>query len=311
MYSYYRCNCFVFFLCSMIFYSPCLALSFDSISAFFGAHVYQTIYDKEYHLENPGILCINNRNGNITIKTTWKQNTIRLKAIIESSDEKIKNFTIQEHLTMQHNKTNLTLSSSEIKGRIHYELIIPASIELQLNTEHGSIIVNEANDHELKGAISVTTTQGSIEIYNCSKTITAQTKNGSITIKHAHNIHAHTQAGDIIITDSIGSVIAHTEKGDITTTCIKVPNTSRIQLSTESGTLLLTLPSITNATVQGKTSHGLIICEHYITLKPQKTKLNTLAWQRFKKEVFGTIGTGEADIILSNEHGNIKILETI
>lgn len=297
----------------MIFPFTCKALSFNSIYAFFGAYVHQTIYDKEYHLDNPGILSINNKHGNITIKTTWKQNTIRLKAIMESSDEQVKKITIQEHINVHNNKTNLTLTStnSEIKGRIHYELIIPACMDLHLNTDHGSVIVNEANDHELKGTIAVSTIHGAIEIYNCLNTITAQTKSGSITIKHANNIHAHTQTGDITIVDSIGSVIAHTEKGDITTTCTKIPNTSRIQISIANGTLALALPSTTNATIQGKTLHGIVISEHYITLKPQTTKLNTFAWQRFKKELFGTIGSGEADIVLSNEHGNIKILETI
>jgi hypothetical protein len=73
---------------------------------------------------------------------------------------------------------------------------------------------------------------------------------------------------------------------------------------------MLALPDATNATVMGRASRGTIKSDHYITLRPIETKLNNFAWKRFKQEVYGTLGTGEAEIQVTTQRGNIVITDS-
>src|SRR5262249_4358763 len=135
--------------------------------------------------------------------------------------------------------------------------------------------------------------------------------NGSIAINQASGpVQAITNHGGITIHDAKNSVIAQTSKGKITVHCASIPATGSIQLTTNSGMITLAMPTSANATIQGQTTHGTLLSEHYLTIKPQTTKLNDDAWARFKKEVHGTLGTGESAIKLSSVHSNIKIVDT-
>ena len=189
-----------------------------------------------------------------------------------------------------------------------YQLIVPTKTTLQLNTDNGSINVNEVN-----GEVHACTLYGNIEIRNSSNTITAQTEEtGTITIANAKgNIKATTNKGDINIENAHKSILATAQKGTIYTSCDQVPATSRIVLNCESsGGINLTLPTTVNATLQGKTAKGELTSDHYVTIKPYTTKLNKNTRRELKKQVNGILGTGEADIRLTCNNGNIKILET-
>ncbi len=287
-----------------------LALSFDGVYSLFGKYTHEEIIEKEFHLEPQGTLSISNLAGDITVTTEWKRNTIRLKAIKRAAKEE----TLPLIALKAHQPTNkeLVLASSfsqdNLKGALEFHLIVPTHVKLNLSTDTGTITIQDVN-----GPIVANTINGNIDIKNTTNTITAKTETaGNIAITHAKgNIVASTNKGDITINDANQSIVATTQKGNILTICADVPSTSRIVLLAEqSGSINLSLPSEVNATVQGKTAKGRVESDHYVTIKPFTTRIDKDFHKSFTKQVNGIIGTGEADIRVTSNNGNIKILET-
>lgn len=289
--------------------------SLDGIYSLFGKYSNEVIIEKEYQIANPTAftLNINNTHGNIIIVTEWQRKSICLKATKQAAKEEFLNeFSIKAKLEERFNGNHLTLktvcSRKDVKGSITYNLIVPNHIALNLHTDQGIIRV-----HDVNGPVIATTQNGNIELKNVGNTITAQTEeNGSIVIEKAQgNIKATTNKGDILISDANKSIIATTQKGNIITACTDVPPTSRIILNSESsGAITLSLPSTINATLQGRTARGNLTSSIPVTIKPFTTTLTKHTRKELAKQVDGILGTGEADIRVSSNNGNIKILET-
>lgn len=284
--------------------------SLDGVYSLFGKYTHEEVIEKEFQLEHPGTLSVSNIAGNITITTEWKRNTICLKAIKKTAKpELLEMITLKAQQSNNHDLILASIFAQEsLKGALEFQLIVPSDMKLNLSTDNGNIIIQDVN-----GQVIATTLNGNIDIKNTTNNITAKTENnGHITITHAKgNVIASTQKGDIMITDATQSVVATTQKGNIITACSEVPATSRIVLNAEqSGGITLSLPAEVNATLQGKTTKGSLTSEHYVTVKPFTTRLDKNFHKQFKQTVNGFIGTGEADIRLTSNNGNIKILET-
>lgn len=286
--------------------------SLNTVYSWFGKYTNEVIIEKEYQVAKPAILTINNITGDIVITTEWQQDSICLKAIKKTAkQEDLDTLTITAKRKERFNGNHLTLttacSNKNARGAIDYHLIVPAHIALNLRTDYGQVQVNNVN-----GPLIITTKNGNIQLSNVGNTVTAQTEEtGMIHIEKARgNIKATTNKGDIVISDATKSITAHTQKGNIITACNDVPAKSRIVLnSQESGGITLALPTSINATVLGKTTRGRLTSDHYITIKPFTTKLTKQARKDLEKQVDGIIGTGDADIRLMSNNGNIKILE--
>lgn len=284
--------------------------SFKQVSSFFGGNPYEMVIHQEYQLKHLDTLLIENIDGPITIKTGWKKNnTVLLKATKRANKEEdladisIKASRIDDKKLM----IKTVLAHNTVKGSVEYECIVPANINVEIKNNHGNIAI-----HDIHGPTTATTIKGNIEIYNIKNTVHAQTtKKGNITIQNTNGaVSATTHHGNIEIDNAYDSIIASTTKGYVTVACSQVPTTSAIRLETTAGPISLSLPSGVNATIKGQTAHGTLSSDHYITLRPYTTRLDTLAWNRFKKEVDGTLGTGETEITLRSTYGNVKILET-
>ena len=283
------------------------------VYAFFGKYTNEAVIEKEYKLEKPGTLAINNIDGDISITTEWKRDTVALRAFKKTSKkEDLEVFSIKTNREDQFDGHHLTLttacSNKAAKGSVNYSLIVPAHVTLNLHTERGNIHVQDVN-----GAVSVSTISGNIDLKNVTNTIVALADEaGSIVIDTAKgNVKATTNKGDIKIIDAAKSVLASAKKGNILTTCNNVPSTSKIVLNSEiQGGITLSLPTSVNASLQGKTVKGKLTSDHFVTIKPFTTKLNRQTRRDFERQVDGIIGTGEADIRLTSNSGNIKILET-
>ncbi len=300
-----------------ISHTPIYALwgkaSMQRVYAFFGKYTNEEVIEKEYQLEQPGTLIINNVDGNITISTEWKKDSICLKATKRASKaEDLKSFEVDAMREEQFDGHHLTLSSSckdrNAKGAIDYELLVPAHIKLSLHTDRGVIKVQDVN-----GPITANTINGNIELKNITNTITAQTdETGSILIdKPKGNIKVATNKGEIRINEAAKSILAQTTKGNITTACNTVPAGCKLVMNAEqSGTITLALPSKVSATLLGKTEKGRLTSDHFVTIKPFTTQLNRKTRREFERKVDGVLGSGEADIRLTCNSGNIKIIET-
>lgn len=286
--------------------------SFDTIYDFVRPARHEASVEQEYELQKPGILTVNNTQGNITITTEWKRNSICMKATKRaSSDETLEALTIKTSYQEQNDSNHLIISSkhdSAMKGIIDYQFIVPAHVQLNLHSDYGTITV-----HDVQGPVIAKTKTGNIEITNIANAISAQTEeNGSILIEKARdNIKAATNKGNITIHDATKSIIATTQKGNISTACNNVPSQSKIKLcSLVSGAITLAVPPSANATLQGKTVHGKLTSDLDVTIKPFTTKLNKKTRREFERQVDGVLGTGEADIQITCNNGNICITET-
>lgn len=309
---------------SLFFLSLGLLSSMIPSSTLHGKFSLQRVYDlfqfgkqeafveKEYELAKPGILTLKNTDGNIAITAEWKRDTICLKATKKvASGENPDSLSIQTNQEEHFNGNHLIITSvhnNNIKGSIDYQLIVPAHVRLNLSTENGEIKVSD-----VKGPVAAKTASGDISIKNIANTVVAQTEQtGSIFIEKAQdNIKATANKGNITINQATKSIIANTQKGNIITSCNEVPQASKIKLNTEtSGAITLAMPTSVSATVQGKTMRGRLTSDLDITLQPCTTKLNKQTRRELEKQVNGTLGTGAAEIQLTSNSGNIKILET-
>ncbi|HRN77993.1 MAG TPA: DUF4097 family beta strand repeat-containing protein [Candidatus Dependentiae bacterium] len=298
----------VFILNMITFHTAQGKFSFKKVSSWFATQQNEEILEKAYDIEEGKKLRVENIDGNITIKTDPNQVTIALRAIKRTAQaEQLEAITI----VSEYNNNNLVLKTeytAEIVGaQVDYELSVPAQTKLHLITQKGKITIDEAYS-----PIVATTTQGDITVANTHDAVKLETKEtGAVHIAHAAgNVYATTTNGAIIIDKAYKNVVAQAEKGNILLNCMEVPAKSTIRLNTNAGTIQLALPTETNARLKGKTERGTLVSDHYITLNEQTTQLNRKAWTRFKKEVNGMLGSGEAQIEVHTANGNVKIKET-
>ena len=268
----------------------------------------EEVIHKDIPLKKNGTLSIENISGNIHIKTDWEQSSVILKAtkrISKKEDPKDISIEIEKQTAKNHVSIKTAYKDNKVKGSVDYELIIPNDIVINLKTDKGEIKIKKA-----KGPITACTNKGDIKIIETSGEITAKASQGNILVDQSKgNISAVSSYGNIQISNASKSINAQTKSGSIKTSCKNIPSTGSINLATNSGSISLSIPSSTNAEVKARTGKGRVTSDHYIEIKPQTVQLNKKTWARFKREVDGTLGSGEATIELTANYGNIKILK--
>lgn len=281
------------------------ALSFDCITQWARGSKHEVTVSHSYIAPDHGILSIETSAGNIVIQTKPKQEHIHLVAVKKSAKEdQLSQLTIAEEQSISQLRISSHFDTKKIKqAAIDYTLTIPETIKIHAYTHHGSITINNT----VLPAHCIAD-QGTITINTTHKPVHVTTGRGSISIQNAfHDVQAHTSQGDITIAKAHNNVCADTKKGSIHVCYAHIPPTSAVNLHTTAGSIELLLPSNSNASISGKTERGTVTSDHYLTLKEQLTTLDQKAWRRFKKEVHGMLGTGEALVTLSSVSGNVKI----
>lgn len=268
----------------------------------------EQIIEKTYTYAPNGTVTIHNCNGTMKV-TSWDKPTISVKATKHAANkEQLAQVQMKDHKS----SNKLTISTichdpNNSSPCIDYDITVPQQTTLVLSTENGSITIQD-----IAGPIQATTHYGSIEIQDSPNTIAAViVEKGNITIDSPrNNVQAITNKGSINITDTHQSVVATTENGTITLQCTQLPSTGKINLTSTYGDINLSLPSNVNADLHARTARGTLICQHHLTLKPFTTQLDRKAWRRFRKEVDGILGTGEAQISIVSHKSHIRVLKT-
>jgi F0F1-type ATP synthase epsilon subunit len=272
----------------------------------FDKNYHQKTLHQEYAISGQEKIRLINQRGSVTVKTNWNQQKILMTAIIKG---KTPESLAGVHITQKQLSNLIELQTCQTIADdiiVDYQVIIPAQMSLEVATSEGNIEVKQITQPTL-----LTTTNGSISIYKTHNSVIAQVFNkGSIDIEHAHGtVKAGTKYGDITIRDAHTSIIAHAQHGSITVHNEKVPSTAKIELMTDTGSITAQLPCEVNAEVQAHTKKGIVTCEHVITLKPFTTSITKHTFDRLKKDIEGTLGSGEAQIYLSALKGDISIQE--
>ena len=279
------------------------------VSSFFTGYKLEKIDQREYPAVSIDTISITNINGPITIKTGWKKDCILLKTTKRAKkQEDLNNIKIAVDSTKtDHLAIGTKHINKKLIGLVEYELIVPASVDITLNI----LNTGDAFIKDVHGNIKVITND-SITVANSRGLVSARTlKKGRINIiNSAGPVDVRSYHGNIQGTNIANSFNAHSTDGKVAVAYKTLPSTSTVNLKTLSGNIMLALPNDTNAEIRGHTTHGTFMSDHYITFKPYTTQLNSLAWNKFKKEVDGILGTGEATISLHSTKGNVKITET-
>jgi len=291
-------------LVNLLFCQPLMAkFSFKSITSYFSKKAQEQVIQQEFKIDPRGTLNVKNIHGNVIVNE-WNHGSVQLKAIKRAKKEEL---LAEVDVKTQATEKILNIATKVIKPgsktEINYELIVPRTVKVNIATTQGSITIKNLN-----APVKAKTENGSIDIANTRGTVIASTDQGAIKIASSSgNIRATTVTGKIIIEESSQNVVAKTKKGAIKTVCRNLRSLDTIALSTQSGHIELALPQDVNAELKARTAKGKLTSEHYITTKPQTVRLNKKTWARLRKEVDGTLGTGEATIQLTADSGNIKI----
>jgi hypothetical protein len=137
---------------------------------------------------------------------------------------------------------------------ISFEVLIPKSFNIDVNTSGGSISLDELNGslqaktsggslslNNLGGVIDARTSGGSISVNESGGSISVRTSGGSISAKNsAGKVEMSTSGGSITLDNLSGEVDASTSGGSIRSNMLKVEGP--ISLRTSGGTIRATLP---------------------------------------------------------------------
>lgn len=263
--------------------------------------------NKEYALKPHSMVSIKNITGNVTIKTEKQHKAALVATKRAPTAEQLQGIILQEKLTQD----GLYLSCQRAEGSlgtIDLELTVPETVQITASTDVGMIAIQGT----AKGKLSLTAANGDITVENAENTLLAHTtQQGSITVTNAlGNIMLTTDRGNITVDKSYASVIAQSQtSGSIRLNAQAVPATGKLQLNAQVGSISLGLSPEANATLHGSTKRGMVTCQLPITLKPRTTTLDRKAWKQFKEQCEGTLGSGEATIMLCTNKGNVRINE--
>ncbi len=222
------------------------------------------------HKLSPGAhISIENNNGPITI-STWNKNSIMLEATKSGSEQSVKNTKIDLTYTAK----GLSIKTVGLKPdktcTISFAIIVPVDAHLD----------------------SIKTEQGNITV-----------KNSATPLSLSSNY------GDLTVIDAQSSINAHTKYGQITiSTTSELKDDNKVLAFTERGAITMHVPEKTNAHLYATTLRGSVSTEQPITLDPRTTPINTKAIAQIKRDVQGSLGSGQGPTFkLHTNKGNIKL----
>ncbi len=159
---------------------------------------------------------------------------------------------------------------------VNYEIALPASCGLTAKTGNGAVVVNT-----LAGPVKITCTNGNVTIRDCTGSVLAKADNGPI--------NATGLKSDCDLKSGNGGVLA-----------LYGPNTqaaTNIHIASRNGGIELQPPKQLSAALDLSARNGTIRCAW-----PLKMSL-------LDKHQKGTLGKGDAKVVLATENGSIVVRE--
>lgn len=205
--------------------------------------------------------------------------------------------------------------SIQVLGTPHQHIVIDAVKYGPIDQLHSTAVHYQVHNREAK--IVTKQNQDSAVAVDCiiqvpeNKTLKVVLEQGDIktkNIKGAQKIIA--QDGDFVISNASNSVEAKAPNGKGTLRQAALPADASIFVETLMG-IEMSLSSKINGSLYARTLHGKIETAPscYVTLNSLTTQLNKDFWERIKKDVKATIGSGGAPITLEVTKGNIVLDE--
>lgn len=156
------------------------------------------------------------------------------------------------------------------KRKINIDLQVPTNFDLELNTVHGTINIENVN-----GTLEVSAVNGKVDLTNIS-----------------------------------GSVICNSVNGDITAHFKNVETGVPMSFVTLNGNVDVTLPPSTKATAKLRSDRGDIFTDFDMSLEQAKPNINKQEGEyevSINSWVYGKINGGGPEYTFKNMHGNIIV----
>jgi hypothetical protein len=160
-------------------------------------------------------------------------------------------YTDGSTLILKQSLQTLSLNNFNATNRAHLDLKIPHSLISQIDTRNGNITIQN-----MSAASEARTWNGGLTFTNITGTVTGHTTNGFCHASHiAGETSLGTTNGQVEITDINGKLTATTTNGSVN---INSAVSGDWQVDTTNGSVDLTVPQPTNATIHAKTTIGSI-----------------------------------------------------
>lgn len=266
---------------------------------------------RSFDVADGGLLTIDTDPGKIDVRTDGRDVRIEVLRDGARADEFEVNFEQSGDDVMVTGEWPEDLRSwrSRRKARIEYRVTVPPNFNLDLNTNGGSIRVDD-----LGGSLRARTSGGSIQMGVVAGEVDANTSGGSIKLdgggaaarlntsggsirvgKVGGDLYAYTSGGSIRIDGVNGNVEARTSGGSVEATLLQQP-TSDCKLSTSGGTVTLILADEFALDIDASTGGGRVRSDWAIDGK--KTA---------KRRLRGSINGGGPLMRLSSSGGGVRI----
>jgi len=260
--------------------------------------------DTTVNVRANGRLEVENFQGRISV-ASWERDQVRVRArhgrnVRIEIDQSGSTVSIEGH------------NRRGAPGDIAYDITVPRSFEIEIEAINSTIEVADVN-----GDVNVETINGHVMLSGIAGRIQAGSTQGRVTVRDSRgNLQAETVNEAIVITNHTGDIEAETINGSITLSGIRaavvtaetvngsvqydgeIRASGRYDLSTHNGSITITIPEGTHATVSVATWNGELQADF-----PLQFRGSTGGQRRTSF----TIGNGGARVHLASFGGDIRL----
>jgi len=223
----------------------------------------EEIFLKESYFDFDGTVFVDNDAGSVIVKS-WSLPKIAIEAIKKAPEKEIDAIII--NTTMN---TNKVFINAEIKKN-------STTKDAKYSIDYRLIVPFKANlNIKSKGPIKIKNVEGSIKAFS----------ENSIDIRGA-----------------VGKLTTESH-GSTSLAFSPLPLESSVHSMSTKSSISVALPSMINATLTAKTECNMITSDHFIMLNPMTVLLNKQTWQKLQREVYGIIGNGGTQLVLTAYNG--------
>lgn len=229
---------------------------------------------KTFHIGDHPSLRVKAHSSNINIHAGDAQTVIVAAkqqgnhSLVDENDPNIQYTQTQD--AQGHDQIGITTRPGD--KNIDYDLTVPATTQVQIETDAGSISVDGIGGITIdtnSGSLDIANVQGSVNVYTESGDITARTITGPTTLEAVNGsirataingtVKAITQNGDVVVrqTNLQGASALETNNGSVSFDGSLDPQGSS-KLKTNSGDVTLSIPASTAFQLTASTGSGSI-----------------------------------------------------
>ncbi|MEP7148241.1 MAG: DUF4097 family beta strand repeat-containing protein [Acidobacteriota bacterium] len=226
-------------------------------------------FEQTYPLSKNGNVSVSNVNGSILVEA-WDSNEVKLEATkIADSKETLADVEIRVESTPDSFSVEADYKSWKWNEKRNDNRNRSLDVEFRLFVPRAAVL-NEI-----------------------------ETVNGSVTVSNFTNVTKVSAVnGNVVATNLRGAANLSTVNGTVTADFDRVDSSSKINLSTVNGSVSLTVPSDISATIKADSLNGNITNDFGLPVRKG---------QYVGRDLYGRVGTGEAQIKLNSVNGKLSI----